>query len=298
LCLQLLFVPVISAHAQKQSLPQLGINPLQEVVNAMTLEEKIDLVVGEGMYLPGLPIPGSPENPSEAQKRVLGASGTTRAIPRLGIPSIIICDGPAGVHIFNFGKSRVYYGTAWPIGTLLASSWDTALVRKVGAAFGVEVKEYGMDLLNGPGMNIQRNPLGGRNFEYYSEDPIISGHIAAALINGFQSKGVGNVAKHFFANNQETNRTTINTIMSERAMREIYLKGWQIMVKQSNPWAIMTSYNRVNGIYTSENEELLNTILRKEWGYKGFVETDWYGGQDAVEQQKAGNNLLMPGTPD
>jgi beta-glucosidase len=261
----------------------------------MTLEEKVDLVVGDGWYIPGVPVPGSPKEPSEAQQKVPGASGSTRAIPRLGIPSMIVCDGPAGLHIFNFGKSRQYYGTAWPIATLLASSWDTALVRRVGSAFGGEIKEYGLDLINAPGMNIQRNPLGGRNFEYYSEDPLITGHMAAALINGFQSQGVGNIPKHFFANNQETNRSTLNVLLSERVMREIYLRGWQLMIKQSNPWGIMSSYNRVNGPYTAESGELLIDILRKEWDYQGFVETDWYGGQDAPEAQRAGNNLLMPG---
>lgn len=208
-CLLLSFVIVLSAHSQTQGLPQLGKSSIQEVVKAMTLEEKIDLVVGEGWYIPGVPIPGSPKVPSEAHKKVAGASGNTKAIPRLGIPAMIVCDGPAGLQIFNVGKSRAYYGTAWPIGTLLASSWDTALVRRVGIAFGREIKEYGIDLINAPGMNIQRNPLGGRNFEYYSEDPIIIGHIAAALINGFQSNGVGNIPKHFFANNQETNRSTL-----------------------------------------------------------------------------------------
>lgn len=294
-----IFLVLFTAPAafSQQTLPQLGKSPLQEVVKAMTLEEKIDLVVGQGMFLPGMPFPGSATHPSDAQKRVLGAAGTTAAISRLGIPALVVCDGPAGVHAFNGGQSRLYYATAWPTGTLLASSWDTALVRKVGAAYGREAKEYGIDIILGPGMNIHRNPLGGRNFEYYSEDPVITGNIAAAMINGIQSNGVGTSAKHFFANNQETNRNTVNAIMSERAMREIYLKGWQIMVKESNPWTIMSSYNLVNGPFTSENEELLRTILRQEWGYKGFVMTDWFGGKNPVQQQRAGNNLIMPGTP-
>lgn len=286
----------ILVHAQ-QILPQLGKNPMQEVVSAMTLEEKVNMLVGGGMNVPGMPLPGGTLEPTDAQKRVRGAAGTVVGVPRLGIPSLVVCDGPAGIHAFNAGQSRLYYATAWPIGTLLASSWDTTLVKKVGAAFGKEAKEYGIDILLAPGLNIHRNPLGGRNFEYYSEDPIVTGNIAAAMINGIQSNGVGVSAKHFFANNQETNRNTVNTIASERVLREIYLKGWEIMVKHSKPWTIMSSYNLVNGSYTAQNPELLTTILRNEWGYKGFVMSDWFGGRDAVAMTKAGNNLLMPGMP-
>ena len=290
------FLSTYSLIAQ-QALPQLGKSPVGEVVKAMTLEEKVNLLVGQGMYVPGMPMPGAGSQPTDAQKRVTGAAGSTFAIPRLGIPSLVVCDGPAGIHAFNGGTSRMYFATAWPIGTLLASSWDTALVRKVGVALGAEAKEFGIDILLGPGMNIHRNPLGARNFEYYSEDPVITGNIAAAMINGIQSSGVGTSAKHFFANNQETNRSSVNEIISERAMREIYLKGWQIAVKKAHPWTIMSSYNLVNGPFTSENPELLRTILRNEWGYNGFVMTDWFGGKNAVLQQKAGNNLIMPGLP-
>jgi beta-glucosidase len=286
---------VVLTHA-RQNLPQLGKNSVQEVVSAMTLEEKVNLLVGGGMNIPGDARMGV-ASPTDAQKRVMGAAGTIVGVPRLGIPSLVVCDGPAGIHPFNSGKSRAYYATAWPVGTLLASSWDTTLVKKIGTALGKEAKEFGIDIVLAPGMNIHRNPLGGRNFEYYSEDPVVTGNIAAATVNGIQSNGVGVSAKHFFANNQETARFTTNVIASERTLREIYLRGWEIMVKQSNPWTVMSSYNLVNGPNTAHNADLLTTILRKEWGYKGFVMSDWTGGRDAVTMLKAGNNLMMPGSP-
>lgn len=283
-------------NALAQQLPQLGKNSVTEVVAAMTTEEKVTMLVGAGMYVPGMPFGGNTE-PVEAQKRVIGAAGVVNGIPRLGIPSMVVCDGPAGVHAFNSGKSRLYYATAWPIGTLMASSWDTTMVKAIGAAYGQEAKDFGIDLILGPGLNIQRNPRGGRNFEYYSEDPLVTGYIASAMVKGIQSKGVGTAPKHFFANNQEWNRMTVDVVASERALREIYLKGWEILVKQAKPWTIMSSYNLVNGTYTSHDPQLLTKLLREEWGYKGFVMTDWFGGKDAVAQVKAGNNLQMPGTP-
>jgi beta-glucosidase len=293
-----LFLFVIS-YSLKAQVPQLGKNSVSEIVAAMTLEEKVSMVVGCGLYMPGINFPGTNNaEPTAGQKKVPGCTGATTAIPRLGIPALAMNDGAAGLGIINTGFNRIYYATAWPVGTLLASSWDTALVKMVGKALGKEGKEYGLDIVLGPGLNIHRNPLCGRNFEYYSEDPVVSGYIAAAMINGVQSNGVGVATKHFAANNQETNRGSVNVIVSERAMREIYLKGFEILVKKAKPWTIMSSYNLINGTYTSESYDLITRILRNEWGFKGIVMTYWYGGKDAVAQMKAGNNLLMPGTTD
>ena len=293
-----IFLIVIS-YSLKAQVPQLGKNSIKEVVAAMTLEEKVSMVVGNGIYMPGINFPGiTKAEPSAGQKKVPGCTGATTGIPRLGIPALAMNDGAAGLGIINSGFNRIYYATAWPVGTLLASSWDTTLVKMVGTSLGKEGKEYGLDIVLGPGLNIHRNPLCGRNFEYYSEDPVVSGYIAASMINGVQSNGVGVATKHFAANNQETNRSSVNVIASERALREIYLKGFEIVVKKSHPWTIMSSYNLINGTYTSERNDLITQILRNEWGFKGIVMTDWYGGKDAVAQMKAGNNLLMPGTPD
>jgi len=284
-----------SFASAQHHVPQLGKDPISEVVKAMTLDEKANFVVGNNFYLPDDPTLNNNVRPE--QKKVTGAAGTTYAIPRLGIPSIVLCDGQTGLDVFYQTVGRTYYATAGPNATLLASTWDTTSVSRLGAAFGEEAKEYGIDVILAPAMNIIRNPLLGRSGEYFSEDPLLSGTLGAAFANGIQSQGVGASIKHLIANNQESNRLVNNSIVSERALREIYLRNFEIAIKKSHPWTIMTSYNLVNGTYTSESSDLLRTILRNEWGFKGFAMTDWYGGKNPVEQMKAGNDLLTPGSP-
>ena len=281
-----IIIAPVGLAAPAQNLPQLGKDPVDKVVAAMTLREKVLLVTGTGILSPGV------------KRMVPGAAGTTRPIPRLGVPAQVLADGPAGLRINprRKGKKGTFYCTAFPVATLLASTWDTGLVKKVGEAMGNETREYGVDVILGPGLNIHRNPLCGRNFEYYSEDPFVTGKMAAAMVKGIESQGVGASVKHLAANNTETERNALNTLVSERALREIYLEGFRIAVEEAQPRTVMSSYNLINGTYAPESYDLLTRILREDWGFNGCVMSDWYGGRDPVAMMQAGNDLLMPGT--
>lgn len=283
----LLACQVTSALADEA--PQLREDNISEVVAAMTPEEKCTLIIGgraasfNGIGFTNTGVPG--------------AAGVVNGIPRLGIPTVVLADGPAGLRISptREGDSRTFYCTGYPIATMLSSTWNLELVEEAGRNMGNEVLEYGVDILLAPGANIHRNPLCGRNFEYYSEDPLLSGKMAAAMINGIEENGVGTSLKHFAVNNQELNRLSNNAIVSERALREIYLKNFEIAVRESQPWTIMTSYNFINGEHAAESKRLLTDILRDEWGFEGAVMTDWNGGYDDAAIVRAGNEMIQPG---
>ncbi|MEM4717415.1 MAG: glycoside hydrolase family 3 protein, partial [Desulfurococcaceae archaeon] len=252
-----------------------------ELLNKLTMEEKISLLVGNGF-----------------SRIVPGAAGETRSLSRVGIPSIVLSDGPAGVriHPLRLGKSETYYVTAFPNEIVLASTWNLELVEEVGKAIGEEAREYGVDILLAPALNMHRLPIGGRIFEYFSEDPVLAGKMASSYVRGVQSMGVGATLKHFVAHEQEKNRLFINVVVSERALREIYLRPFEIAIKESRPWAVMAAYNKLNNKYCSQNSWLLINVLREEWGFNGLVMTDWGAGDNPIEQVNSGVDLIMPGS--
>ncbi|WP_312426246.1 glycoside hydrolase family 3 C-terminal domain-containing protein [Lacrimispora sp.] len=245
-----------------------------DIIEKMTIEEKAAILSGKNVW-------------------------QSRNIDRLGIPSIFCADGPHGIRKQaregdHLGLNASLPSTCFPTAAAVANSWDEDLCREIGEALGEEASVLGVNVLLGPGLNIKRSPLCGRNFEYFSEDPYLSGKLAAAYIKGIQSQGVHACPKHFAVNNQELRRMTMNSVLDERTLREIYLEGFEIAVKEGGAKAIMTSYNEVNGVYANENEHLLKDILRKEWGFDGIVITDWGGSNDHVKGVAAGSNLEMP----
>ena len=271
-------------YSASVSAQQLRAENIDEVVKALTLEEKCHLVLGRGMHF-------------NDDAKFPGTAGSTFSVGRLGIPETYCADSQQGLRM---NATRVwdhndYYPTDFVASMTLASTWDREAAFKVGQGIGNEVREFGLDWILSPAMNLIRNPLCGRNHEYYSEDPYLSGTIAAGYVKGVQSEGTAACPKHFVANNQETNRNNNISQVSQRALREIYLKAFEIMVKESNPWTIMTSYNKLNGPYALQNRELLTTIVRDEWGWKGMFVSDWNAGDDAVAAMLAGNDMLQPG---
>lgn len=275
---------------------------LDELTAQLTVEEMAELCVGTERRNGDGNVIGS------ASSCVPGAAGdtTSNLLETRKVPNLIQADGPAGLRLET-------PCTAIPIATTLAQSWDMDLIHRMGKLVGEEMKQLHVDLWLAPGMNIHRNPLCGRNFEYYSEDPVLTGLCAATETKGVQSqKGKGTTIKHFAGNNQEDNRMFTNAHISERALREIYLKGFEIAVKTAQPYAIMTSYNLINGVHSANNYDMLQNIARDEWGFEGLVMTDWYTSQDTTEMGmvspsgkyshsssvqciKAGNDLQMPG---
>lgn len=247
---------------------------IRELISQMTLEEKAGLCSGLDFW-------------------------HTKGVERLGIPSVMVTDGPHGLRKQDgegdhLGINVSIKAVCFPAGCATASSFDRELVTKLGETIGEECQAENVSTILGPAMNIKRSPLCGRNFEYYSEDPLVSTEMAGALVHGVQSKHVGTSPKHFMANNQEYHRLTSSSEMDERTMREIYLASFEGMVKKEKPWTIMNSYNKLNGTYLCENREMLTDVLRKEWGFDGYVMTDWGAMNDRVESLKAGCNLEMP----
>lgn len=293
----IVFAVFLTVFGCKQNTqPKLGKSEIKEVIAAMTPDEKIGLTVGDGKFLPAT----SQKNVEQGTGIIIANQNSKMVIPRLGVYSSALSDGPSGLNRdpHPAGATEYTYSTAFPTSTCLAASWNTELAEQIGRVFGNEVLEYDYDVILMPALNLHRNPKCGRNFEYYSEDPLLSGKMSAYMVKGLQSNGIGATLKHFLGNNQETNRRSYNAVISQRALREIYLRGFEIAVKEGKPACIMTSYNKVNGFYTAENPELLNDITRQEWGFNGVFMTDFDGYGSAVAKVRAGNNMLMGGNKD
>ena len=274
-----------------------GTVTMEELLASLSIEEMSYIVEGLGWGGGSEPVVGAQAN------SVKGAAGetTSRYYETRAIPNTVLADGPAGIRITQSytenGTTYYQYCTAFPIGTLIAQSWDKDVAKQFGEAIGEEMLEMGVTMWLAPGMNIHRNPLCGRNFEYYSEDPLVAGVTAASTTLGVQSnEGIGVTIKHYAGNNQENNRNAVNNTITERALREIYLKGFEIAVKTANPMAIMTSYNLNNSMPAADDYDLCTDIPRGEWGFNGLIMTDWGGGQSTpVNSMHAGNDLIMPG---
>ena len=295
----LLSISYSSGLAQTKSIPntKTDYNNLEKVIQGliskMTLEEKIGLTVGDGKFIPKANL-----KDDEKSEVPIANRNSKMLIPRLSIKSTALTDGPCGINKNPAPKGAIdyTYTTSFPTPTCLAATWNIELMERVGKAYGHELLEYDYDLVLMPALNLHRDPNCGRSFEYYSEDPLLSGKMAATMVNGLQSQGVGATLKHFVANNQESNRRKYNAVISQRALREIYLRGFEIAVRESHPKAIMTAYNKLNGFYTPELPDMLQDIVRKEWGFDGLYMTDFdmhYA--DAVAQVRAGINMIMGG---
>lgn len=248
----------------------------QHLISQMTLEEKCRLLSGRDIW-------------------------STHPLPRLNIPSIFLADGPSGLRKQagegdHLGLNASLPATCWPTAATVANSWDLELAESIGTHVGAEAEAQGVDVVLGPALNIKRSALCGRNFEYFSEDPFLSGKLAGGYIKGIQSKNVAACPKHFAVNSQELHRMASDSVVDERTLREIYLTGFEIAVKQANPKAMMSAYNLLNGTYTNEHPQLLQDILVKEWGFDGAVVTDWGGSNDHIEGVRCGSHLEMPGT--
>lgn len=244
---------------------------MDEFLDQLTLDQLIDLLGGQ---------------PNTGVANTFGFGN----LEEYGVPNVMTSDGPAGIRI---KEECGVTTTAFPCATALACTWDTDLIRRIGRAAALEAKENHIGVWLAPAINIHRSPLCGRNFEYWSEDPLLTGLCAGALVDGVQSQKIGTSVKHFCCNNKETNRKNTDSRVSERALREIYLKAFELIVKQEQPYTIMTSYNKMNGIHTSENRELLTDILRGEWGFQGMVTTDWWTNGEHYLEARAGNDLKM-----